>query len=180
MTMTLIETKTVSTAVATVEFVSIPQDGTDLVILISCRANAGGGGLADIQVKLNGATTGYSDRFLSGTLGAVESGTRTNAHITLVGMANGSGSTSNTFGNSTMYIPNYSGATNKSVSSDGTGENNSTDSRQTIEASLFSNTAAITSVSFALDSGGLQNFAVGSVISLYKITKGSDGIVTTS
>jgi hypothetical protein len=85
--------------------------------------------------------------------------------------------TANTFGNIQIYFPNYAGSTNKSYSVDSVTENNETVAYQTILAGLWSNTAAITTATFTAESG---NFAIGSTISLYKITKGSDGIVTTS
>jgi hypothetical protein len=44
--------------------------------------------------------------------------------------------------------------------------------------SLWSSTAAITSLAFSDISAA--NYLAGSTISLYKITKGTDGIVTTS
>ena len=45
-------------------------------------------------------------------------------------------------------------------------------------AGLFSNTSPITSITLTSQSG--ENLVVGSTVSLYKITKGSDGIVTVS
>jgi hypothetical protein len=45
-----------------------------------------------------------------------------------------------------------------------------------ISAGLWSNTAAITSLTFLPESG--TQFEIGTTISLYKITSGSDGIVT--
>ena len=77
-----------------------------------------------------------------------------------------------------MYIPNYTGSTNKSISVDSVTENNATNNLMNIQAGLWSNTAAITSILFTSDTAG--GFLAGSTISLYKITKGSDGIVTTS
>jgi hypothetical protein len=56
-------------------------------------------------------------------------------------------------------------------------ENNATAAFQRIIAGLNNSTAAITSINFFPSSG---NFVAGSTISLYGITKGSDGIVTTS
>jgi hypothetical protein len=63
------------------------------------------------------------------------------------------------------------------MSIDAIRENNATDARQAIFAALWSDTAAITSITIVPSS---TNFDVGSTFSLYKITKGSDGIVTTS
>ena len=89
---------------------------------------------------------------------------------------NASPSTANTFTNNQIYIPNYAGSTNKSVSIESVVENNSSDNMMNILAGLWSNTAAITTITFLPDA----NWVAGSTISLYGILKGTDGIVTTS
>ena len=177
MTMQLIETKTLGTATTSIEFTSIPQDGTDLYIVCSLRqVNSA---VSSLNVSFNGVGgTSYSDRTLEGNGSTVGSGNRTSQAVIRITGVIGSGQTANTFSNIQYYIPNYSGSTNKSVSIDGVTENNATEAFQNIVAGLFSNTAAITSVLFTNGSG--TNFVIGSTISLYKITKGSDGIVTTS
>jgi hypothetical protein len=167
--MKLIESKTLGTAQSTIVFTSIPQDGTDLVALLSLR-NSEGTNTATIAFNTGGT---YSNRWLNGTGSSVNSG---DAQIDYV--ANSGLFTASTFGNSSIYIPNYTGSTAKSFSSDGVSENNATAANQLIIAGLWSGTDAITSITFT--SGGGGNFAIGSTISLYKITKGSDGIVTTS
>jgi hypothetical protein len=94
-----------------------------------------------------------------------------------------SGSTSNTFGNSSIYIPNYTGSTAKSVSIDSVGENNGTASEQIISAALWNNTAAITSITLTSLDDNLNpsgNFAQYSSVSLYGILKGTSNGVTVS
>jgi hypothetical protein len=172
--MKLIETKTLGTAAASIEFTSIPQDGTDLVILISARSTRAAG--ADTgRVRFNGTTSGYSGRELLGTGSGVVTGTTATSSVPAIFPA--ASSTSNTFGNSVITIPNYTGATNKSISADVVTENNATEAFQDIVAVLWSNTAAITSIEVTTSNGDL---VAGSTVSLYKVTKGSDGIVTTS
>jgi hypothetical protein len=83
----------------------------------------------------------------------------------------GDGATASTFSNDAIYIPNYSGSTNKSVSIDTVTENNATAAHQTITASVWANTAAITSIKIVTGA----NFAQYSTASLYKFTKGSGG-----
>jgi hypothetical protein len=170
--MKLISTQTLGTAAASIEFTSIPQDGTDLMAVMSLR-EAGGSEADGIQIRFNSNATGYTFRRLFGSGSSVTSDTG----ASLLWM-NGNTSTSNTFGNASVYIPNYAGSTNKSFSNDGVMENNATLAYQGLVAGLWANTDAITSVSFANSSG--RNLVAGSTISLYKITKGSDGIVTTS
>jgi hypothetical protein len=176
--MKLIESKTLGTAQASIEFTSIPQDGTDLFLLMSTRSTRNVGGFSDVFVTFNNSTSGYSFSKLVGdgsspSVGAVSNTSNIypfdTAQATL---------TANTFANSSIYIPNYTAAVNKSVSFDHVTENNATNSLQTITAGLWANTAAITSIKFAIISG--FSYDIGTSISLYKITKGSDGIVTTS
>jgi len=174
MTMTLIESKTLLSAAASIEFTSIPQDGTDLIILMSCRSTRTFG-VDGIGVNFNGVSTNLSTRSLGGTGSGVFSTSISTGEIGLTSDAN---NTANTFGNVAAYIPNYAGSTNKSWSSDDVAENNATEAYQIIRAGLWSNTSAITSILLFPVVG--PNFVAGSTISLYKITKGSDGIVTTS
>jgi hypothetical protein len=173
MSMTLIETKTLGTAAASIEFTSIPQDGTDLLVLASGRSSRSSA-LDGFYLTINGSTANQTNRYLEGTGSSVASGTETR----FIGTLSGASSTSNTFANTVIYFSNYAGSTNKSFSVDSVAENNATTSGQHIIAGLWSQTAAITSLTFVPSVG--PNFAIGSTISLYKITKGTDGIVTTS
>ena len=180
MSMTLIETKTLGTAAASIEFTSIPQDGTDLLVLISSRTN-----WPDIddgmRLVFNATTGNWSFRFLYGSGTSVASGTNA---FTLSpnrgwgGYGAGDSSTSSTFGNTAIYIPNYAGSTAKSVSVDGVGEHNGTQGALVIVANLWNVTSAITSLEVSPALG--SQFIAGSTASLYKITKGTDGIVVVS
>jgi hypothetical protein len=169
--MKLIESKTLGTAAASIEFTSIPSTFTDLVVLASIRSTADGS--RNMSITINGSTSGMTGRFLFGS----GSATSTGADTRETGAYNPSSATANTFSNVSMYFPNYAGSTNKSWSVDSVTENNATAVSLYFDAKLWSNTAAITSLSFAGDSG---DFVIGSTISLYGILKGSDGIVTTS
>jgi hypothetical protein len=177
MTMTLIETKTLGTAAASIEFTSIPQDGTDLLLVYSLRSAATADG---VFLRFNGSTSGYSQRTLYGTGSAAASALNPYNVTSGLFLATipGTSYTSNTFNNSELYISNYAGSTNKSTSLTGVGENNGTESYQDLGAGLWSNTAAITSI--LVYSVSSSNFVVGSTISLYKITKGSDGTTVVS
>ena len=169
--MKLIETKTLTVAAASIEFTSIPQDGTDLVFLLSGRTDRNAQG-DDVYVAFNGLTTGFSARYLQGNGSSASSGTLARFFCNITGATN----TANTFSSAGIYIPNYSGSANKSYSSDYVQENNTTANTIGILAGLWSNTAAITSITITLATG--PNFIAGSTASLYKVTKGSDGIVT--
>ena len=174
--MKLIETKTLGTAAASIEFTSIPQTFTDLVVLYSGRWD-GGSTQDSVTITFNSSGTGYTSRWLQGSGASVQS---SNTTVGLAGFAvlPGTSATANTFGSGQVYISNYIATVNKSFSADSVGENNGTFAYQSIVANLWANTAAITSLSMNPFSGG--NFVAGSTFSLYGILKGSDGIVTTS
>ena len=178
MTMTLIETKTLGTAAAQIEFTSIPQDGTDLYLSISTRTTSNVGGeqwvFGEFGFNADGQGVNQSGRFLVGRASA-ESFTAAPRF-----MSSSSVATSDTFGNSGLYIPNYTGSTQKSLSIDSVSEDNSsTGAFLLIGAGLWTGTAAITTIKLFPRSGA-GNFAIGSMISLYKITKGSSGGVVVS
>ena len=169
-----IQTVDLASTQASISFNSIPQDYTDLVLLVSSRSD-GAFTSSEIDIALNGSSSDFTGRYLYGSGSAAGVATDT----TLVGVSSAASNTADTFGNATIYIANYTGSTNKSISTDSVGESNATTAYMAIAATLWSQTAAITSLTLQLDNG-VRNFVAGSTASLYKITKGSDGIVTTS
>jgi hypothetical protein len=174
MTMTLFETKTLGTSVGSIQFTSIPQNSTDLFILLSTRQTSTTG---TVYISFNGNSTGYTFRRLNSSGSAANSDNYSTSAI--YWNDTGTNETANTFGNSAVYIPNYRGTTNKSVGVDSVPESNSANyigAQMSIVAGVWENTAAITSINF----GSNASFAAGSTISLYGVTKGSDGITTTS
>ena len=173
MTMTLIETKTLGTAAASIEFTSIPQTFTDLVVLASARNTTTS---EFYRIEINGSSANFTSRYLLGNSATPATSSGAESLAPYADMTK-STYTANTFSNSEFYIPNYSGSTNKSISVSGVSENNAAEAYQSISAGLWSQTAAITSVLFRPNSG---NFAIGTTISLYGITKGTDGIVVVS
>jgi hypothetical protein len=175
MTMQLIQTQTLGTAAASISFTSIPQDGTDLLILTSLRSTANA--ISDTGfLRFNGSSTGYTYRSLFGAGSSVFSFTGGSDDAAQLQYVNGATSTANTFNNAQFVIPNYASTVAKSFSGDYVRPNNSSDQTSIIMAHLWNNTAAISS--FIVSTAA--TFVAGSTISLYKITKGSDGIVTTS
>jgi hypothetical protein len=173
--MKLIESKTLATAAASIEFTSIPQTFTDLVILASGRSERTAG-FEDYLITFNGSSANFSWRRLGGQ--GSGSPYSDSSSTNRLGQINTDFATANTFGNAAVYIPNYTSAVAKSVSSDSVSENNATQAFQGIHAGLYSGTSAITS--FLLQEFGGTSFAAGTIASLYGILKGSDGIVTTS
>lgn len=172
--MKLIESKTLGTAQAAIEFTSIPGDGTDLVALISLREATTNDVV--IFIRLNGDTaSNYENRGLQGSGSAASSFSSTDSYFQIIGEM--SSSTGNTFGNASIYLTNYTSLSTKAMSSESVEENNATGAFSRLVHGRWSGIVPITSLRFFPVSG---NWAIGSTISLYKITKGSDGIVTTS
>jgi hypothetical protein len=163
MSYTLIERKELTSAASSISFENIPQFYTDLIALVSGRTSIGG--QADgMSIIFNGNSSNYSSRRLYVYNSSVASDNNVGQFI-----LNGDTSTANTFSNVSVYIPNYSGSTNKSFSVDGVAETNATNGFIGIGAGLWSNTAPITSVSFSSENG--TNLLAGSSVSLYGINR---------
>jgi hypothetical protein len=166
--MTLVETVTVgSGGAASIVFSAIPPSATDLVIKLSARSTQSAPYEA-LKMRFNTGGT-YLSRFLEGDGVSRTSSTSTDGWI---GYISGSTSTSNTFGNAEIYIPNYTSSNSKTATADTVGENNTSDSPQHLFAFSWSGTSAITSVTLSPNS---YNFAQHSTASLYIVTKGSGG-----
>ena len=132
---------------ASIDFSSIPNTYTDLVIKLSLRGSDANN-YVNSRVTFNGSSSGYTSKLLYG-LGSGTPGSLNNSVTNAVDFSSygtGSSATSSTFGNTEIYIPNYAGSTNKSLSVDAVSENNATTAIAALTAGLWSNTAAITQV----------------------------------
>lgn len=129
---------------ASFEFTSIPSTYTDLTIHLSPRSTSAQV-YEFVGIRFNDSTTSYSNRYLRGNGSAASSASNATTYIETE-MVNGDTSTASTFGSMNIYIPNYAGSTNKSVSVDGVSENNATSAFASLNAGLWSNTAAITKI----------------------------------
>lgn len=158
--------------VNTVNFSSVPTTFTDLKIVISARSTRATDSAIGITFNTSGGT--YANRRLIGTGSTVASDSQTAGGLAYANIP-GAGSTSNTFGNIEIYIPNYLSSTAKSFSSDVVEENNSSSTyvQLMLFASSWSGTAAISTITL-YDWNG-SNFATGTTASLYGIIKGSGG-----
>jgi hypothetical protein len=148
---------------ASIDFNGISGSYTDLLLVYSLRDNR-----ADytsiVALTINGVTTNRVWRNLTGGSGTPSSN---NGATYWIGSINGASATANTFANGQTYIPNYSGSTNKSISSDTVTETNGTQSENSIWTNLWSQTSAITSLSLACPLA--TAFAQYSTASLYGI-----------
>ena len=141
-----------------------------MVLKISSRCDAAGTTDQLVNLTFNGSTSGYSTRELlgNGSSGVASLSWSSAAQIYLF-QQTAATATSSTFGNIEAYIPNYTSANYKSVSCDGAAENNAsanTNRVDSLSASLWSNTAAITSIALTSQSG---NFVQYSTFYLYGV-----------
>ena len=167
----LISTVTVgSGGAATIAFTSIPATYTDLKVVLSARSTAGAAVAYSIHMKMNSLTSSiYSSKALEGSGSAASSFSESGIDTAVrVGLLNGAGATASVFSSTEIYIPNYAGATNKSISIDTVAETNANLTYRNLIAYLVASTAAITDLTFSPQSG-TTSFAQYSSASLYGI-----------
>jgi len=159
-TFTLISSVTVgSGGAANIEFTSIPATYTDLQVLTSFRASDSGTWQSAL-VTFNSATTNFGVRRLYAYGGSTTGSDSYSGGSNMTGhFATYNSATANVFSNGSIYIPNYTGSTNKSMSSDSVTENNAADNILGLTAGLWSNTAAITSIKFVPYTGNFMQYS---------------------
>jgi hypothetical protein len=160
----LLEKITVGAAGASsVTFSGIPQTGyTDLVLKASCRSDQSNVARS-WKVQPNGVDITARNLDAENDPFVVFSGTSINMNT------NGTGSTSNTFNNYDVYIPNYASTTTyKSLSVDGAVENNGTNANLKLVAGLYSSNTAISSITCIINAG---SFVQNSTFYLYGVAK---------
>ena len=150
-----------------IEFTSIPQTYTDLLVKLSTRADAD---TVQLSVSFNGVTANRSNRMLWGNSSTAGSESSASSMYSYGSVAS-SVSNASTFSNVDYYITNYAGATHKAMSIDSVNERNlgtANAAWMSFAASLWSDTAAITSVTFTCTGA---NFVQYSTATLYGIKK---------
>jgi len=127
---------------ANIEFTSIPATYTDLVVVTSLRVSS-----TDITslVYFNNSTSSYTRRVLYGDGATATSASASDAGVLWTNQSN---NTANTFGSATIYIPN------------------ATTAYAAINAFLWSNSSAITSIKLVPNAG---NYVQYSTATLYGI-----------
>jgi len=159
---------------ASIDFTSIPATYTDLVVKFSLRQNntSSSVGYNWLGTRFNGSTATYTGRLLYAASNTVGSASFSDTQFRQYGFDNNSwtSGTANTFSNGEIYIPNYTSATNKSISVDSVAEINAANgSGLGIFAGLWPVSSAITSISiYDLDA---YNFVQYSTATLYGILK---------
>lgn len=163
-----IYTQTVGSGGATgVTFSNIPQTYTDLMLKISV-AGVYSGGNDSLGMYFNGSQANESNTNLQGNGSSAYSQRSTYRGIGPINSIGFGGA--NVFSNGEIYIPNYAGANYKQVIVDLVAENNGTTGYQQMTSMLWSQTAAITSLTFDTATSG-QNIAQYSKFSLYGVLR---------
>jgi len=136
-----------------ITFSSIASTWTDLVLKFSLRTDASLG-QDNVKLYINGGTANQylTTKDVRGNGSAASSASE-------VMVINGNTATSNTFGNGEIYLPNYAGSTNKSMSADSVSENNATTAFTFLNALLWSQTSAITSIAIGSATGNLMQYS---------------------
>lgn len=169
MTMKLVQTITVGVGGASsIDFINIPQTGTDLLVLLSGRVNWPSDETWYTNLRFNSSTTGYDYRSLHANGSSAAFSDNYAAQDGILVRTNGNTATTNVFGSASIYIPNYTSSVAKKVSIDSVSENNATTARQALKTGSWSGTAAITQLTLA---GYSSSWLAGSTASLYTITK---------
>jgi hypothetical protein len=160
----LIQTVTVGAGGAvSIEFAAIPQDGSDLVLVLQGRTIRTGtyGYVDDLELNINGDGFGVNMSEIS-----LHNVPNVISRYLPPPAFTAASTTSNTFGNSSLYISNYTSSLAKSMSFDGSLENNSSSAGLAISDLLYNSTSAIASIGVGTAN---DNFDTGSTFSLYKI-----------
>ena len=148
-TYSLIASSTVgSGGAAFIQFTSIPQSYTDLVVFMSGRSTTGS---PDAGLQFNGeGSSNISSRYMFSVDGSITSGS-SGSYIALVGLPK-SGTTSNTFGNVTIHIANYTSSQQKAISVESVTENmSSSETFLTLTAGVYSSSSAVSSLKLTGD-----------------------------
>ena len=156
---------------SSIDFTSIPQTYTDLLVVVSARNDAAVTN-GNLGLRPNGATTNQSILYLIGNGSGAYTGIQNPSTLDLWTYCCGDGATANTFSNNYYYIPNYTSSNNKSMTADGALETNATATAMGLHSLLWSSTAAITSITLVTrnnNTGASANFKQYSTATLYGI-----------
>jgi hypothetical protein len=155
----------------TIGFTNIPQNYTDLCLVLSLRVTRATAA-STVGLTVNGSSSGYSQKNIAGDgANPATSGGGTG----LVRIADltvpANNATTGIFGNQMIYFTNYSSSNNKSISADSVSEQNGTTAYTNLVAALWGNNSPIVSISIN-EPNGSSNIAQYSTATLYGIRAG--------
>jgi len=146
---------------ATIDFTSIPQTYTVFKVVISVKTSGSGtAGSNALYFQINGAITNRTHKVIYGTGSAAASYAPTNPYAGAMASA---GVTASVFSSHEVYIPNYTSANNKSYSVDSVSEDNVTGCELDLTAGLWSQTTAISSLSFYPSAGSFVQYSTATL-----------------
>jgi len=173
-----IETIELDSSQSSITFSSIPQDYDDLIIKFASRTTISSE--TDVFAQFNSDTSGsyqYLRFFAQPTSVGSNSGASLSDGFKL-GRSNSGSSDANTFSSCSVYISNYTDSSSlTSASADIVTEINATTNLLSINALQFQKNDVITSMTLQNVSG---DFVSGCTFSLYGVTAGGDGTVSTT
>ena len=159
---------TASGTVANITFSSIPQTYTDLLLVFAGRFSLSAQAQI-VRLQFNDSSSGYSFKYLEAYGAGISAGNTFGGGAYIYGgYVNGTNATSSVFTSNTIYIPNYTSSYNKSVNIEATAESQSVTGYTNSIGGLWSNTAAITSLTLTPDTGSFTQY---STAHLYGISK---------
>ena len=153
---------------SSIDFTSIPSTYTDLIVKLSTRRSDTSEGYLSLRFNASSGSN-YSNRTIRGTGSAASSSNDSSVTYLDFWVIDGTGYTANTFASTDIYIPNYAGSANKSVSAENVAENNATGAYMQITAGLWAQTAAINQITFYAAGAPSGTFAQYSTATLYGI-----------
>ena len=155
-----------SAGASSVEFSSIPQGYTDLKLVISARSTRSGQ-TDTLFLKFNNTASTYYNRRVYGYASTTGGDTGTTGAGIDIATLNAATSTTGNYSNQEVYIPNYVGSQQKTISYEGVSENNSSSGNFLVmNAGLWNGTSAISTITLTPDVGALVQY---STFTLYGI-----------
>jgi hypothetical protein len=167
-TFILINSVTVgSGGASSIDFTSIPATYTDLQVILSTRLTSTGGATDTTWLNsVNSNTSSFTDLVIRSDAASI-TGFVPSETPYYVGQSPTGSALSSTFASHVVYIPDYTNTSyNKSIGNHSAQENNTTTAYIGATSGVWSQTAAISSLSFTPNSG---NFAQYSSAYLYGI-----------
>lgn len=147
------------------QFSSIPQNYTDLLIVCSLRGSYSYSGNLGLVLTVNSQTAGNAKNIEANGSGYAS---YTNASSAQAGTFGGNLITANSFSNTSIYITNYQSTGIKTFVADSAWEQNATSAFMNLIGSTITNGAAITSIILGDGTAG-AGFTQYSTATLYGI-----------
>lgn len=170
-TYTLISSTVLSSTTQSVTFSGIPQTYTDLILKMSYRTDAAGLFGSNPAIRFNGdSTSNYSYTAIEARGSTPGYLAESSINALYMQSADSAGNTANVFTNNTVYIPNYTGTSNKPIWQLKGAEQDATTAELHVFASLYRGSSAISTILIGPSSNIVSNnFVSGSSFFLYGI-----------